>query len=217
MLNQYKKKLYLAVLAKNLLMLLVLALVFIFFYQKDEQRPVVLPTIPEYEILSSEVLEEASVPKNLLIPSIEINTNVQSVGVTETGNMAVPEGYSDVGWFRFGASPGTSGSAVLAGHLDTGSGKPAVFYRLGELKIGDEVFVTNEEGETLKFTVSGTRLVDYSNPPTELLAEIFGKPEGGGESRLVLITCDGVWLPEKKTYDTRLIVFADFVGTIQQE
>lgn len=210
-----KKYFFTAIFLKNILLIGVLALVFSFSVGKWEkdQRLVTLPTIPEDALLGSNETRERSEPLEMSIPKIEVETRVQKVGVTAGGNMAVPDNYTDVGWFRLGAEPGAPGSAVLAGHLDTGSGKPAVFYRLSELQIGDEIFVKNEEGETLKFVVTGSRLVDYDNPPAEVIEELFGKPKDEN-SYLNLITCDGDWIPEERTYNTRLIVFSKFVGVV---
>jgi len=213
--SESKKYIFRAIFIKNLLLIAVLALAFSFSMGKwgKEERLAVLPQIPADALLGSDEARERGNPTELLIPKIEVVTDVQSVGITAGGNMAVPDNYTDVGWFRLGAEPGAPGSAVLAGHLDTGSGKPAVFYRLSELAIGDEIFVKNEEGETLKFVVTGSRLVDYDNPPAEVIEELFGKPKNEN-SYLNLITCDGDWIPEEKTYNTRLIVFSKFAGVV---
>ncbi len=210
-----KKFIFKAVFIKNLLIVAVLALAFSLSTGKwqKEERTAVLPSIPEDIILGSEETRERGAPLDLSIPKIEVDSKIQKVGITAGGNMAVPDNYTDVGWFRLGAEPGAPGSAVLAGHLDTGSGKPAVFYRLSELQMRDEIFIKNEEGETLKFVVTGSRLVDYDNPPKEVIEELFGKPKDQN-SYLNLITCDGDWIPEEKTYNTRLIVFSKFAGVV---
>ncbi len=169
----------------------------------QEKRPVVLPIPPEYEVLTS-----SSTPLSLSIPIINVEANVVSVGKTRGGNMAVPEKYEDTGWYRYGYGPGTAGNSVIAGHLDNGGGKPAVFYDLGKLRIDDRVYVTNEAGEKLEFKVTGMSLYDYKNAPLEL---IFGPTD---KIRLNLITCDGVWLPAEKIYDERLVVFTEFVGIV---
>lgn len=197
---------------KNIVLLVivfVIVLIFIFQGNKDKRSPVVvLPAPPTTESLSESEFG-TGYPKTIIIPSVEVRARVENVGVTESGNMDVPEDYDDVGWFRHGARPGSPGSAVIAGHLDTGRGQPALFYNLSGIKIGDEVFIEDDTGEVLRFVVSGYRLVDYENPPDDLLREIFSTE--GEKSRLILITCDGDWVPEEKTYTSRFIVFADLV------
>ncbi len=191
---------YKKIIGINLVFLLVIGFV-IWQVFKDEKRQVELPIPPEYEVLTS-----SSTPISISIPTIEVEAEVLPVGRTREGNMAVPEKYEDTGWYRYGHEPGTSGNAVIAGHLDNGAGNPAVFYRLGDLRIDDRVFVSNEAGERLEFKVTGMSLYDYQNAPLEL---IFGPSD---DSRLNLITCDGVWIPEDKIYDKRLVVFTEFVG-----
>jgi LPXTG-site transpeptidase (sortase) family protein len=193
---------------KKLLLLngffLVLVCVVLWRVTTVENRRIEMPIPPEIDIMVS-----SSTPVTLSIPSLELVADIVPVGITAGGNMAVPERFEDVGWYRHGYEPGIPGNAVLAGHLDTGGGKPAVFQNLQDVKIDDIVFVTNEAGETLEFIVTGMALYDYDNAPLEL---IFGSSE---ESQLNLITCDGIWLPEEKTYDQRLIVFTKLVGVAE--
>src|SRR4051812_45178718 len=57
-----------------------------------------------------------SAPVRLIIPSLNVDTKVQDVGIGKSGNMAVPSNYTDAGWYRYGATPGQVGSAVMDGH-----------------------------------------------------------------------------------------------------
>jgi hypothetical protein len=45
------------------------------------------------------------------------------------------------GWYALGPRPGDPGSSVILGQVDSGRG-PAVFFRLRELRRGDEIKVT---------------------------------------------------------------------------
>jgi LPXTG-site transpeptidase (sortase) family protein len=170
-----------------------------------------LPAPPSVKTELS-LIEEGKLPERLIIPSIEVNAAFQHVGTTESGNMQAPTYYKDVAWFNLGTLPGEAGNAVVAGHLDKANGTPAAFFRLGELKEGDEVFVRDEKGEKLRFVVREAVYVDYENPPQEIMDRVFG---ASLEANLVLITCDGEWLPEEKTYANRLIVFADFSDKVE--
>src|SRR5947209_4775978 len=62
-------------------------------------------------------------PTQLLIPAIHVDAPVEQVGTTEDGAMDVPKEWEDVGWFEKGYRPGQSGSAVVAGHLDSTTDK----------------------------------------------------------------------------------------------
>src|ERR1035437_2691860 len=156
------------------------------------------------------VLTSSSSPVRLQIPSIGLDAHVQLVGKARSGNMAVPNNFTDVGWYRLGFYPGTAGNAVMAGHLDHGGGNhPAVFADLDKLSIGDLVYVLNEKGDKLQFKVIGTSLYDYNNAPLE---QIFGSST---MSHLNLITCDGIWDSAKKIYNKRLVVFTELAGVVK--
>lgn len=147
--------------------------------------------------------EQIGLPARLRIPSIEVDAAVQHVGINAKGNMATPSNFKDVAWYKYGPAPGASGSAVVAGHLDNGLGRPAVFWRLRDLQAGDTIEVTGEDGVIRRFVVTGAQIYPYKNVPT---GEIF---DPSGNARLALITCAGTWIPKEKTYDQRLVVFAE--------
>lgn len=142
-------------------------------------------------------------PTRLIIPAINVSAKVQDLGVTADGAMDVPSNISEVGWFQYGSRPGESGSAVIAGHLNGKNGEEGVFSNLNKLKEGDTLFVEDDKGSTNTFIVRESRLFNpgYAN-------EVFG---GSGSAQLNLVTCDGIWNKNKKSYTKRLIVFADMV------
>ena len=175
----------------NFVFLLLVGLVFSAIDKNERQIAVSVPVL-KGDVYTGDIA--TSTPVKVSIPAYGIEAKVVQVGITKNGNMAVPGNYEDVGWYKYGPRVGGEGNAVLAGHLDNGSGKPAVFYNLSLMRIGDEVFVETSEGERLQFIVREVRLVDYKNPPLE---EIFGKLQG---EHLNLITCDGTWDPVTKTY-----------------
>ena len=144
-------------------------------------------------------------PVKLLIPKLEIDTDVQHVGVTKSGNMAAPNNFVDVGWWKYGTIPGEKGSAVMAGHEDNALSLDGVFKRLGDLEKGDDVYVVDKSGEKKHFRVIDTEIYPYNDAP---LDKIFHTDDS---SYLVLITCAGDWIPEAKTNDKRLVVYAELV------
>ncbi len=171
----------------------------LFFAPVNDSR-VILPS----RALSFEDISVASLPDRIVIPKIGLDAKINSVGQTETGNMAAPENFKDVGWYEYGSVPGVKGSAVLAGHLDDRFGLPAVFDRLEELEPGDEVFIKNVSGRMLRFVVLRSKLFDYETDSTE---EIFNT---NNKAYLNLITCGGSWVRNKRVYDKRLVVFTAY-------
>jgi sortase A len=140
-------------------------------------------------------------PERIRIPRLNIDTSVQHVGVNANGNMAVPTNYTDTGWYKYGPAPGESGSAVIAGHVNNGLGLSGVFEHLGDLEVGDDIYVTRSDGKEVHFVVAGKRAYAYDDAP----ADVIFNPSGS--VRLNLITCEGKWVKEDKTYDQRLVVF----------
>jgi sortase (surface protein transpeptidase) len=114
--------------------------------------------------------------------------------------MDVPKSYDSVAWYKLGARPGEVGSAVMAGHLDSKTG-PAVFWRLRDLKPGDDVVVISDDGMERRFKVTETVVYRFDEAPLE---RIFAAPEGIG---LNLITCGGTFDRRTQNYDQRIVVY----------
>lgn len=140
------------------------------------------------------------------IPSIGVNAGIEAVGLTAANAMATPQDWNNVGWYDLGYWPGQPGNAVMTGHLDAPGSKPAVFWRLKELRPGDRILVVMESGRTLAFVVIESVYYPYDDAP---LWRIFGP---SGESRLNLITCRGDWDRQLRTYDHRLVVYTRQIG-----
>ena len=146
--------------------------------------------------------EEKRTPVRLKIPSIQVDLIVENVGLTSGGAMGVPKDPQNVGWFSLGVSPGNKGSAVIGGHSGYKTGVVA-FDDLEKLQIGDMVYVEDNTGESVAFTVRKSRVYDAeANAP-----EVFESYDGG--IYLNLITCVGIWEETKKSYTKRLVVFTD--------
>ncbi len=145
-------------------------------------------------------------PSSLIIPSLDVRAEVQHVGLSQKGTMAVPTNYTDVGWYRQGVIPGQEGSAVFAGHYDNGFGQAGIFYNLKNLQPGNDIYVVLADTTELHFKVSMSEELPQDTTQT---AEIFSSE---GIPRIRLITCDGVWDKELKTYSNRYIVTATLVN-----
>ncbi|MFZ2189083.1 MAG: class F sortase [Candidatus Moraniibacteriota bacterium] len=144
------------------------------------------------------------VPVRLKIPGIDVDSAVDSLGLTSTGAMDTPKGPDEVGWFKLGTRPGESGSAVIAGHYGLWKGgKKSVFDNLHKLSKGDKLYIEDAEGVSIPFVVRESRSYD----PDVDASEIFSSSDG--HAHLNLITCEGVWDKDAKSYSQRLVVFTD--------
>jgi len=156
-------------------------------------------------ITSSPPVTKVGIPTHLSIPTIHLETNVEQVAQDAQGRMDVPKKVEDVGWYDLGYRPGASGNAVMAGHLDTQTGAPAVFWNLSKLKKGDQIIVTNENGEKHTFEVIDKQNYPYNDFP---LVKVFGPSD---KKMLNLITCQGTWDKASHNYSNRTVVFAESV------
>lgn len=142
------------------------------------------------------------VPTSILIPAIDVDAPVIELQLT-SAEVEVPEDFDDAGWWVQTRKPGEIGPAVIGGHVDSTSG-PAVFFRLQDLSVGDEITVTDEAGDSRTFVVNTDpfRVKKDERPP-----EVFGF--GDGRPELRLITCGGDFDPNERSYVDNVVVFAD--------
>jgi sortase (surface protein transpeptidase) len=155
------------------------------------------------------IVAPAAAPARLLVPSINVNAGVESVGLDAQGRMATPAQASDVAWFKPGSVPGDVGDAVIAGHLDWTSG-PAVFWYLGRMHRGDEITVVRADGSQARFVTDATRQVPYDSPTDSLFTR-------DGPPSLTLITCAGTWDRQRGTYLQRLVVHATLAPSVSSD
>jgi len=141
-----------------------------------------------------------SLPTRLVIPAIGVNAPVEHVGLATDGGMDVPKQWADVAWFDEGPAPGQAGNATIDGHLDSTTA-PAVFWRLGTLKPGDQVLVVLANEQTIAFTVREMARYPFDQAP---LQRIFGPSTG---INLNLITCGGSWDAFTKNYSERVVAY----------
>jgi sortase A len=141
-------------------------------------------------------------PARLKIPSLGVDAGVETVGKKADGTMGTPQNFDNVGWYSLGAKPGEAGTSVFAGHVNNALMKQGVFENLSKIKKGDYVTVSDASGRSKVYRVS--TVSEYApDAPTE---QLFS---ASGPSRLVLITCDGDWVPADHSFDKRLVVVAD--------
>lgn len=163
------------------------------------------PPTSSVSVPVASIRPEVTEPQTLQIPKINVSAVVEPVGQDSEGKMDVPKGVFNVGWYNLGYKPGEEGSAVMAGHLDTITGAPAVFYYIGQLSAGDEVIVTDKDGKSYTFEVTSVQSYPFDQVP---LQEIFASRD---KPRLNLITCVGTWDTGTRNYSNRLVVYTELI------
>jgi sortase (surface protein transpeptidase) len=143
-------------------------------------------------------------PVRIDIPRIGVTSRLLRLGRDEKGAVETPpESAWDVaGWYTGGPRPGDPGSAVILGHVDSKKSGPAVFYRLRELRPGDQVRVTRADGSVVRFGVQRTAQFPKASFPTDQVYYPTLAPE------LRLVTCGGSFDDIAGHYRSNIIVFA---------
>ena len=140
-------------------------------------------------------------PVALTIPAIGVQTSLIRLGLTAAGVLAVPSSTAVAGWYAGSPRPGAIGPAVIAGHIDSET-RPGVFYRLSELRSGDDVFVKRSDGTTAEFRVTSVQTYLKDQFPTE---KVYGPTP---DAELRLITCGGAFDPRLGSYLSNTVVYA---------
>jgi sortase (surface protein transpeptidase) len=140
-------------------------------------------------------------PVSLIIPLIGVKTNLITLGLAAGGSMQVPSSSTVAGWFTGSPRPGSVGSSIIVGHVDNDHG-PGVFFRLPELKKGDDIYVKRADGTTAESPVTENRTYLKDHFPTDT---VYGPTP---DAELRLITCGGAFDSVTHHYLSNIIVYA---------
>ena len=148
-----------------------------------------------------------SLPERIRIDKIGVSAPVSKIGLRPDGRIEEPPlSRPDLtGWYKEGVTPGEAGPSVILGHVDA-HGKAAVFYRLKELKPGDLIQVSRQDGSTATFAVQRLERVDKDRFPHQ---KVFGEEIDYASLRLV--TCGGAFDRSTGHYRENLIAYAKLV------
>jgi Sortase domain len=152
----------------------------------------------------------AAGPQGIDIGSVGVHAVVGARGLDRNGAVDPPPFTSpdEVAWYRGGAKPGAMGVAIFVGHMDTRS-RPAVFYRLGDIRPGETIKVDRVDGTAAVFTVERVETVDKRNFDA---GKVYG-PHRKGRAEIRVLTCGGAYEPRKRNYTGNLVVSGYLTGT----
>lgn len=141
-------------------------------------------------------------PVRVRIPAIDVDADVDDMGLNHDGSIEVPEEFADTGWWSYSPRPGRVGASAILGHVDSRTG-PAVFFRLHELEPGDEIHVDGEDGRSVTFVVRELEQYPKEEFPSE---KVFGATS---TPTLRLITCGGAFDSNAGSYLDNLVAYAE--------
>ena len=157
-------------------------------------------TLPVRSGQSAEFQNERVTPERVRVPALGLDVDIVAVGVDDVGLFDVPSA-DQVGWYRYGPSPGEPGSAVLAAHVDY-DGLAGAFFALRDLQPGDVIELDYADGTSQSFQVVDQTLYDKTALPAD---ELFRR---SGEPVLHLATCGGSFDPITRSYVGNRVVAA---------
>ena len=145
-------------------------------------------------------------PLHVRIGTIAVDAPIVPVGLEDDGAMEIPERVAEIGWYDpdgIGVIPGTQGTAVLAGHVDSRSQGRGALYDLRDLRVGETIELDLADGSTQRWLI--TDVIQY---PKDVLPlnDIF---TWSGPSRLAVITCGGEFDRTARSYTDNLVVYAE--------
>ncbi|MEU3529840.1 class F sortase [Streptomyces sp. NPDC038707] len=142
-------------------------------------------------------------PVRIRIAVIGVDAPMTRVGLDAAGALRTPppEEPGLAGWYGDGIAPGSAGTAIATGHVDTPAGAPGVFYHLGDLTEGATIEISRADRRTAVFAVRAVELYDKKKFPS---AKVYGS---SGRSELRLITCGGGY-SEDTGYLGNVVVYA---------
>ncbi|WP_225810677.1 class F sortase [Streptomyces spinosus] len=149
-------------------------------------------------------------PVRIRIAEIGVDAPMTRVGLDATGAPRTPPADEPAlaGWYGDGTPPGSAGTAVATGHVDTPGGDPGVFYDLGALTEGATIEISRADRRTAVFTVSAVELYDRKEFPSK---KVYG---GSGRPELRLITCGGGYT-KRTGYLGNVVVYATLTAVRQ--
>ncbi|MFI9239958.1 class F sortase [Streptomyces sp. NPDC053079] len=151
-------------------------------------------------------------PQALVIKALGLRAPIEAHGLDALGGVEAPpyERPNAVAWYQDGPQPGSSGAAVLVGHVDTKK-SPAVFYELSNVKRGQKINVTRTDGTVAEFTVESVTTVENDKFDAD---KVYGAPDLK-RAELRLITCGGDYNRAQHEYTANVVVSAYLTGAGQ--
>lgn len=148
-----------------------------------------------------------SLPHRIVIPSIKVDSRLIYTGLNSDGTIQVPsgEGVDRAAWYKYSAPPGSIGTSVIEGHVDTYKSGPSVFFNLGAMKAGDMIYIKSQNSSVSVFAVYAVKLIAKNSFPTKAIYQTSVRPT------LNLITCGGPYDLSSQQYLYNTVVFSRLV------
>lgn len=160
-----------------------------------------LNSSPIVSVFESKLKPVYSKATHVFVDSANVSADLIEVKRLDDGSLEAPHDWKVGGWYDNGARPGENGNLIINGHYDDNYGRPASFWSLKNVKLGDKVVVQDDFGKEYTYRVTDVYYVGIDDPDR---TKIYDNDKDKAE--ITLITCGGVWVPGISNYNKRLIV-----------
>ncbi|MCK9368864.1 class F sortase [Candidatus Dojkabacteria bacterium] len=165
-------------------------------------QAVTISTETPDEEIPEEFYVAPDLPKRIKIPTLDVVGYIQSVGIDQNKDIAVPTNVHIAGWYVNSVKPGDVGLSIMDGHKD-GSTIGGVFANLKNLKKGDAFSIEYGDGSVRDFKV-----VEVKQLSLKKAFDLMYRKRSDIARQLNLVTCGGKYNKKTKTYEDRIIVIA---------
>ncbi|MGD9712418.1 MAG: sortase, partial [Thermomicrobiales bacterium] len=186
--------------------------------ESEDGTPTPTPEVEEFdlplEIVAEEIATPAdgtpapeeecirgAIPDRVVVDAAQVDAGVEILEIID-GVMEQPTGPELVTWYKETGRLGENNNVVIAGHLNYWGVPQGVFFYLDQLRPGDKVEITGDDGKTYVFEIEWVRQESNLAPPD---AEVIGPTDAPS---LTLITCGGEWNASISEYDERTVARA---------
>lgn len=146
--------------------------------------------------------------RSLTIESADVrDARVYEVDRSPVGLITPPANIHDVARYKRSALPGSDTGAVVLVGRHAGERAEGVFAKLGSVKQGDVIRVSNGNDRTYEYVVRDLRTYAFDDLNRSGMKELLS-PVDTREQGLNIMTDAGNWIPRLGMYDQRLIVRA---------
>ncbi|MFO0882075.1 MAG: class F sortase [Candidatus Saccharimonadales bacterium] len=145
----------------------------------------------------------ADLPRILQIPSLGTLARIKRVGVDDKNQVGSPQNVFDVAWYDGSSKPGQPGAAFIDGHV-LGPTRGGIFANLKNIKIGASITINMGDNKEYNYKVAATEVSQAETVDMNKMLRSYDPSKQG----LNLMTCNGTYLKDKKTYDKRYRVYA---------
>lgn len=140
----------------------------------------------------------------LYLPSIGIQSRVDSVGINSNGNIDSPKNANDVAWYDGSAKPGQDGQVFINGHKSYSSSYNSAFDKLDQLKVGDSIVIENGNGDKFTYKVVSNQTLATDKVD---MNQALNVPDDAKQG-VTLMTYAGKYNYRDQSTDQRVVVYA---------